>query len=115
MRVAAIKCRDDITAEYVPFLGGIIGKADTCHHFASFLDEGLIETENASCAVMEAFSKPDSVEPAEIPSMPGDESVQRVLMTAILEVPGDILDVLFTLFTEQQAGEIGVKMVPLRF
>jgi hypothetical protein len=35
-------------------------------------------------------------------------------MTAIQEVPGDILDVFLAFLTEQQAGEIGDEMVPLR-
>ena len=35
-------------------------------------------------------------------------------MTAIQEVPGDILDVFLAFLTEQQAGEIGDEMGPLR-
>jgi len=35
-------------------------------------------------------------------------------MAAIQEVAGDVLDVFFAFLTEQQAGEIGIEMLPLR-
>jgi len=63
-------------AEHVLFLGGVIEVANACHHFTCFLDEGVIEAENASGAVVEAFSEPEGVELAQIPAMPRDESVQ---------------------------------------
>jgi len=36
-------------------------------------------------------------------------------MAAIQEVPCDVLDVFLTFLTEQQAGKIGIEMVPLWF
>ena len=47
--------------------------------------------------------------------MPSDKPVQRPLISAIQEVPCDILDVLLTFLTEQKTSEIGKEMFPLRF
>jgi hypothetical protein len=101
--------------ENVFLLNSIIEITDTIHFFSSFLDEGVIETENASLARVEAFSEPDGVYLSWIPSMFGNESVQGALMTTIQKVPSYVLNVFFTFLTEKQAGEIGVEMSPLRF
>jgi hypothetical protein len=92
----------------------VVEVADAIHLLTGFLDEAVIETENAPHVVVEAFPKPDGVESAEIPARPGDESIQRTLIAAIQEIPCDILDVFLSLLTEQQAGEISVEMIPLR-